>query len=339
MLESAVSSRIKTIICGPDFTLGDDVLLSDEPILLRSLVSHWPIVEKAKKSNDEVVEYLTKLYSGVPVVEVQGGAELSGRIGYVDDFSKLNCVSQKKPLQEVFDDILSVAKQPSPPLYYVGTTPIHTLLPKFGDSNFLNLSKKKATAYMWIGNKSCIAGHYDLPDNLACNVVGRRRFTLFPPNQLKNLYVGPLDFTPAGQPISLVDVRAPDYECFPKFREAQDVSLVAELDPGDALFLPSMWWHHVEGLDDLNILVNYWWRQSPGYMSSPADVLDLALLTIRDLPSVQKQAWREILDHYVFNNNDQTAEHIPEEARGSIGNLDDNIARRLRAKIMSRLNR
>ena len=40
---------------------------------------------------------------------------------------------------------------------------------------------------------------------------------------------------------------------------------VAELAPGDALFIPTLWWHHVESLDQqLNCLVNYWWNGAIG---------------------------------------------------------------------------
>jgi hypothetical protein len=330
---------IQIIECTADFVLTDDVLRSDKPILLRNLVAHWPLVIKAKVSTEDAVQYLMQFYSGIDVIEVQGGAELKGRIAYSNDFTKLNCVSFKKPLTQVFEDIFAAAKQEEPPLYYMGTTSVNALLPGFSEANHLDLAQQKASAFMWLGNRSCISTHYDLPDNIACNVVGRRRFTLFPPNQLANLYVGPLDFTPAGQAIGLVDVRSPDYERFPKFREAQRAALIANLEPGDALFLPSMWWHNVEGLDDLNILVNYWWRQSPAYMGSPADVLELALLAVRDLPPAQKQAWKGLLDHYVFNNSSETVAHIPEHARGSIGAMSDTLARKLKAKILARFNR
>ena len=89
-------------------------------------------------------------------------------------------------------------------------------------------------ASLWIGNRTRTAAHFDLPQNIACVISGRRRFTVFPIGQLPNLYVGPLDFTPAGQAISLVDFHAPDFERYPRFREALRHAQVAELEPGDA---------------------------------------------------------------------------------------------------------
>jgi len=91
---------------------------------------------------------------------------------------------------------------------------------------------------IWLGNRTCIAPHFDNTENLACVVGGRRRFTMFPPEQIRNLYVGPLDLTPAGQPISLVDVRNPDLSRFPRFAEALAAAEVAELAPGDCRLHP-----------------------------------------------------------------------------------------------------
>lgn len=330
---------LRIIECDSGFLLTDEVLRSPAPILLRNLVAHWPVVQQAKISNEAAARYLLQFYAGLEVMEVQGDARLNGRFGYTSDFAGLNCVAARKSLVQVLNDIFAAAQQSSPPLFYMGTTSLSALLPGFSELNGVDLRAQNASAFMWMGNRSCVPAHYDLPDNLACNLVGRRRFTLFPPDQLENLYVGPLDFTPAGQPISLVDVRAPDYDRFPRYRLAERAALVAELGPGDALLLPSMWWHNVEGLEDWNVLVNYWWRQSPGYRGSPAEVLDLALLAIRDLPPEQKQAWKRILEYYVFNNSDETVAHIPERARGSLGDMNEERARKLRAKVITRLDR
>ena len=61
---------------------------------------------------------------------------------------------------------------------------------------------------------------------------------LFPPDQFRNLYLGPIDNTPAGRAVSMVDFHAPDFNAYPRFREALRHALVAELAPGDAIFIP-----------------------------------------------------------------------------------------------------
>ena len=162
---------------------------------------------------------------------------------------------------------------------------------------------------------------------------------LFPPDQLENLYVGPLDFTPAGQSISLVDFHEPDFEKYPKFREALRHAQVADLAPGDAIFIPGMWWHHVEGLDSFNVLINYWWRNTPAYLGTPLDALNHALLSIRDLPAAQREIWRNIFEHYVFAPDEDVTAHIPEDRRGVLAPVDEISARRLRALLLKRLNR
>ena len=194
-------------------------------------------------------------------------------------------------------------------------------------------------ASIWIGNKCRISAHFDLPSNIACCAVGRRTFTLFPPDQVANLYPGPIDFAPGGQPISTVDFKKPDYKKFPRFKEALKNALVAELEPGDAVIVPSMWWHHVESFDDLNVLVNYWWRESPKYMGNPSAVLNHALMAMRQLPDDQKQAWKQMLDYYIFENDENSHSHIPEDALGILSPMDESNARKIRTMVLNQLNR
>ena len=113
---------------------------------------------------------------------------------------------------------------------------------------------------------------------------------------------------------------------------------VAELGPGDALFIPSLWWHHIESLDPFNVLVNYWWRQSPDYMDSPIHALLYAIMTVRDLPGEQRQAMEQMFQHYVFKA-DGVAAHIPEAARSVLGPIDANRARDMRGYLLKCLNR
>jgi hypothetical protein len=242
-------------------------------------------------------------------------------------------------LDVMLDEVARHQHEAKPPAIYVGSTTIDTCLPGFRAENDLNFGERNPLASIWIGNRTRIAAHHDLPDNLACVVVGHRRFTLLPPEQLQNLYIGPLDFTPAGQAISLVDFKRPDLEKFPKFSEAIRHAQLAELEPGDAIFIPSMWWHHIEALDSLNVLVNYWWRQSPSFMDSPINALMLAIMTVRDLPQEQRDAWYNLFRHYVFEADENTASHIPEAARRVLAPMDTEAARELRARLLQRLNR
>jgi hypothetical protein len=162
---------------------------------------------------------------------------------------------------------------------------------------------------------------------------------LFPPDQVANLYPGPLEPTPSGQVVSLVDFRRPDFERFPRAREAMAAAQVAELEPGDVLIYPALWWHQVEALETFNVLVNYWWNAAPAFLDTPQTTLLHALLSLRDRPDHEKAAWRSLFDYYVFGPPDGAAAHLPPEARGDLGPIDEIRARRLRANLLNRLNR
>src|SRR3546814_10601995 len=112
-----------------------------------------------------------------------------------------------------------------------------------------------------------------------------------------------------------------------------------ELDPGDAVFIPSMWWHHVEGLEPFNILVNYWWRDTPAWLGQPQAALHHAILAIRDLPPEEKALWRDLFDHYVFENDAALTDHIPDHARGILAPLTAERAGRLRAFLLRTFSR
>lgn len=308
-----------------------------EPVVLRGLVSHWPMVAAARRSDRDAVDYLRGCWRDEPVAIMTGAPEIDGRIFYNDDLSGFNFGRADAPLPAMLDALLALADEPRPPCYYVGSTTVDTCLPGFRAANALDVGDPDPLVSVWLGNRSRIAPHYDLPDNVACVAAGHRRFTLFPPEQLPNLYVGPIDFTPAGQPVSLVDLKQPDFARFPRFAQALDHAQVAELGPGDAIYIPSMWWHQVEALDAFNVLINYWWRQSPAHMDPPVFALMLALLSMRDLPAPQRRAWQGIFDHYVFNADADTAAHIPAPARHALAPIGAEGAAHLRAHLIQRL--
>ena len=213
------------------------------------------------------------------------------------------------------------------------------MLPGFAATHMLPLlDGLRAVPRLWIGNRSTISPHFDASDNIACVAAGRRRFTLFPPDQIHNLYVGPLDHTVAGQPTSMVDLAAPDLARYPRFAEARAAAQVAELEPGDALYIPALWWHQVEALAERNLLVNFWWADSSD-MAARLEAMVYAVLAISHLPTARRDAWSAMFDNFVFRRHGDPAAHLAPEQRGILApptpRLRDYI-RRFLARGLSR---
>jgi ribosomal protein L16 Arg81 hydroxylase len=314
------------------------VFESEKPLLLKGLVAEWPAVRACSQSLSSAAKYLSDFWSDNPVT-VYVGEDIDGRFFYNDEFSGFNFRSGTAHLGQVFQKLAEQQGDEATQSIYVGSTAVDRWLPGFREQNDVNVPIDDALVSFWLGNKTRVSAHFDFPDNVACVVAGKRRFTLFPPDQIENLYVGPIDRTPSGQAISLVDFSAPDFERFPKFATALESAVSYELDPGDAIFIPSMWWHHVDSLSDFNLLVNYWWCTSPPSMGSPTTALLHAILAVRDLPERQRDAIRHLFDHYVFEANESVYSHIPEQGRGCLAPLDEQSARQLRADLLNRLNR
>lgn len=302
-----------------------------QPVVFRGIVSGWPAVRAGLRSPDALRSYLARFDRGAPVEAFVAHPEVGGRFFYDETMRGFNFQRVRAPLADVTARIAADASAEPKIGIYVGSTPVAQLLPGFEAENDLSLVRGKPTEpRMWLGNQSVVAPHFDESNNVACVVAGRRRFTLFPPDQVSNLYVGPIDITVAGQPASMVDVRAPDFEAFPRFRDALAVASVAELEAGDAIYIPALWWHHVEALDTFNVLVNYWWQDSPPDAGSPFACLGHGLLTIAHLPKPQRDAWRALFDHYVFRRDGDPAAHIPEPARGVLGETSAPLRRMMK---------
>jgi len=317
----------------------DAVTASDEPFVIRGLAAQWKVVGKAEISNDELTKYLRGCAADVPVHAFMGAPANKGRVFYNDDLSSMNFEQVETRITAVLDELERCEKDTRPPTVYMGSTETEYCLPGFAADNRLDLPGIHPTVRIWLGNRHRVAAHYDVLENIAVVAAGRRRFILFPPEQIANLYVGPIEFTPAGQPISMVDFEQPDFERFPRFAEALKHARTAVLEPGDAVYIPSMWWHHVEGLEPLNILVNHWWLPAPVFLGAPMDAMLHAILGIRELPAAQRKAWQVFFDHYIFNADEQTAAHLPEGRRGVLDPLNENSARKIRMLLRNKLNK
>ena len=311
----------------------DEIGQARRPVVARGLAAGWPAV-RAAATEAGLAGYLRGFDRGAPVEALIGPPAIRGRFFYDETARGMNFERRQGTLDQVLATLLDVARDPAPPSVYVGSTPIPPLLPGFERDNALAVLGPEVVPRLWVGNATTIQTHYDMSDNIACVVGGRRRFTLFPPDQVANLYVGPLDFTPAGQPISMVSLEDPDLERYPRFAQALERAEVAELEPGDALYIPAMWWHHVQSFGALNVLVNYWWNRVDALAGSPFDAFVHALKSVRHLPPAQREAWRAFFEHYVFETNGDPVAHLPVEARGVLGALDETVSAKMRSFLL-----
>lgn len=314
-------------------------LLGDcsQPMLFRGLCRDWPLVQST--SATALLAALQQMHSGLDVSACYLPASTAGRVFYNDDFSGFNYQGGRLPFTQLCQRLLQLSQGDS---IYMGSTEVRQYFPGLQAQHQLDLSAlagaEQALVSIWLGSRSRIAAHYDFPHNLACNIYGRRRFTLLAPEQIVNLYPGPLEFAPGGQEISLVDFNQPDLSRFPRFAQAE--KLVVELSPGDVLFIPSMWWHHVEALEDINLLLTHWWRDSPAYLGRPNNALLAAVLALRSLPRAQRKAWQAIFDYYIFADEPQGGAELPEAAQALLAQpLPADTARQLRALLLQKLNR
>lgn len=298
--------------------LADAIARAERPVAIRGLARDWPAVAAARAGDEAIAAYLTTRDNGRPLTVLVGPPEIEGRYFYADDMRGVNFATEAMPMRTLVARLLAMRDDPAAPSLYAGSTPTPESVASFAAENPLPVEGVGVDPRIWVGNASRIAPHYDMSANIAVVVAGRRRFTLFPPEQIANLYVGPVERTVAGQPTSMVDLAAPDPARFPRFAEAQAHALEAALCPGDAIYMPPMWWHHVQSAGALNVLVNYWFGQPADRF--PFAALMLAVHSIRDLPDVERSAWQEWFDHYVFGAVAREAvAHLPEHAQGVLG--------------------
>lgn len=305
------------------------------PAVLRGLVRQWPAVARGQRSPADLNAYLKGMDVGVPGPVMEAPASSAGRFGYSQDVREFSFTKRQRPVPETLDRIERVLGQPNGPILAIQMLPLGNVLPGFVRDNAMPLLPG-VEPLLWLGGPVRTQIHNDRDHNLACVVAGRRRFLLFPPDQVANLYIGPADNPP---PLSLVDPEAPDLDRFPRFREAIGTAQVAELRAGDALLLPRHWWHHVTSRDPFNAMVNYWWGRRERGFENPQDAFLAALLAFKPLPEAERAYWRAMFDTHVFAGDDAGVAHLPPDARGHLGTLRASARAALKQQLRAIFNR
>jgi hypothetical protein len=113
---------------------------------------------------------------------------------------------------------------------------------------YLDHCNAQQKTFLWFGPSGTITPlHHDIMNVMVAQIYGRKRFTLLCPEDTPYVYneVGVY---------SEVDCKNPDYTRHPWYQYATPVQVV--LNPGEVLFIPVGWWHHVEAVEP-SIMVSY----------------------------------------------------------------------------------
>lgn len=307
------------------------------PAIIRGYFKDWPAIAKQRESVSDLTNYIKSFDQGKNVVTYCGDSSIQGRFFYQNDMQGFNFERITEKFDDAVNRILSHVDNPNPPAVYSGAISIAENIPGFAAQNRCEIAGNTAVARIWMGNAAIVSTHYDMLDNIVGVVSGRRRFTLFPPEQVSNLYVGPIDFTLSGQPVSMVPLKDPDFDKYPRFKDALAAAEVAELEPGDALFIPKLWWHHVESLDRFNMIVNYWWDNTALGADIPFTTMMHGLVSISHLPKSERDAWRAFFDHYVFQVDGDPVPHVAPEHRGVLGKMTPELYKKIKTYVLSML--
>ncbi|KHL26712.1 transcriptional regulator [Croceibacterium mercuriale] len=309
------------------------VMARYEPVVLRGAARHWPLVSCGDVSL--AAEQIMAFDSGRETDLFVGKPEIGGSYRHADErLRAFNFTHRTLPFREALQQILETAGQPDHDTMYMGSLTSETYLPGVERLTPVAFVPSAVRPRFWIGHVSSVPCHYDTMDNLACVVAGRRRFTLYPPDAIGDLYVGPIDRTMAGQPISLAASGSSPDARYPRFERARGRALVAELEPGDAIYLPKLWWHQVEATSDINMLVNFWWDGFAAGPDKPYTTMLLAMIAIAERPAAERAAWRAWFDHYVFRPDGHPLQFLDAEVHGVLGPLRAGNYGRIRAMVL-----
>jgi hypothetical protein len=290
---------------------------ASKPLIVRGLIEHWPALAAGRTSPSTLNNYLKSMDSGIPAPVMEAPASTHGRFGYSTDLREFTFSTRQRSISETLDRIELHLDRPNASIIAMQMLPLGSHLPAFVQQNPMAVLPQVGPL-LWLGGRVRTQIHNDRDHNLACVIAGRRRFVLFPPEQVANLYIGPIDNPP---PLSVVDLDAPDFSRFPRFEQALATAQIAELGPGEALLVPRHWWHHVTSLEPYNAMVNYWWGTHAQGLENPYDCFLAALLALKDLPSPERIYWQAMFNAYVFRAEGDAVEHIPAELRGVLGTM------------------
>jgi hypothetical protein len=209
------------------------------PVILTGVMEDWPA--RRRWSLGRLASEFGE--RTVTVGETEGGRLIVGRS---------EGIAQR---EMAFSEFLDRLRAGDPDCYLL--SPLDERLPELLEDLHFEALVPKASWHslrLWISARDTRAAlHQDLPENFLAQITGRKRIVLIHRRHGRNVYRNGLFH---GAPnFCAVDAENPDYARFPRFRRVE--SITVDLEPGEILYIPRLWWHQVHSLS-LSISVNQW---------------------------------------------------------------------------------
>ena len=221
-----------------------DFVHASRPVILQGAIADWPAMTKWS------LEFFTREFGDreLPIVREKNGSHYSAGSGL--HYERIR-----------FGDYCDLLADGNPHDLYL-TVRVHEVVPEL----FADIRQPAYTAAAhWARSRFWMGGpgskgplHRDLPENLYAQISGRKRFFLLERRLTRMVHRH--SFRSGVPNYSPVDAEDPDLARFPRFRGAP--LLYADLEPGDLLYIPSMWWHQARSLTT-SFAVNLWWLKGP----------------------------------------------------------------------------
>jgi len=304
-----------------------ELLPRNEPVVFRGAVAGWSLARATSDEPSMFLDHVTRVIGHRTVPVSIGLPGDRGSVSY-DSFDESigipNTLVGNRLFRDVAREMKTELQSKTGHFLYVQSVDVAKDLPELLPLLDFPLSKsprfKSGHWRFWIGSGNHhVHTHYDRFHNFYSVLVGSKRFTVFPPEVLPDMYVGPLEGGPYGTPASMVNLYAPDLVKYPRFARALEKAGCVELHPGDVFYLPANWWHHVQS-NGLNGAANYWWTDLDEHSLKEANATFLrALLSIRPLPQHWRSFWKTFMDYFVHMVDGDPYAHLSIENQGFAG--------------------
>lgn len=237
-----------------------------KPILLKGCLEDWPLYRELSRRNtaNEKLDWLNSLIGHRRIHYTTIPPQQCGHLGFSENLDRQNFTLKSSRRKTRFVDYSAVLRERllAPELGTVCMLSVKTfMLPELelAAPELPYFSKLRTLRRgVWIGSGGRVANlHFDPLHNMIATVEGKRRVVLFPPECTASLYPSPLDRGLGGAVASRARLLDADFERFPRLGAAMEQGYVAECEPGDLLYIPPLWWHHLETFG-LNVMINSW---------------------------------------------------------------------------------